>query len=169
MDRGYWRLKFFLLRHAPWISTAFIGVILVAGGVFLVVKGIDARNEIQRELRAEQVITSADARTPGVLVEDSDTARAQADVIKDHTLGRWGPYSKLPREDPRRASFIDGVALRTALNMSVMGFALADLAIAGGIIILIAGGASIALAAPAIYFLAGMVVPAVRKETDAAD
>ena len=82
------------------------------------------------ELRAENIITSKEASIPGVLVEDSATARAQAEVIKQHTLGTWGPYSELPREDPRRAQFIDGVTLRTSLNMAVMGFGITDLVIA---------------------------------------
>jgi hypothetical protein len=109
-------------------------------------------------LRAEQIVTSQDASIPGVIVDDAETARAQADVIKEHTLGTWGPYSELPREDPRRAQFVDGVALRTALNMAVMGFGITDLVIGAGVIVIIAGVATIALATPALYFLAGMVV-----------
>lgn len=104
-------------------------------------------------------MTSGDAAIPGVLVTDAATARAQADVIKEHTLGRWGPYSSLEREDPRRASFIDGVALRSALNMAVMGFALAELAMGAGIIILIAGAATLLFAVPTLHILAGQIVP----------
>jgi hypothetical protein len=90
-----------------------LGLLLVAGGAYMVISGLDVRAEIRDELRAEQITTSQDARLPGVLVADAETARAQADVIKEHTLGTWGPYSQLPRDDPRRAQFIDGVALRT--------------------------------------------------------
>lgn len=93
-----------------------------------------------------------------MLVDDADTARAQADAIKTHTLGTWGPYSELPRDDPRRAQFIDGVALRTALSMAVMGFKLTDLVIAAGAILLLAGVATVVLATPALYLLAGVIV-----------
>src|SRR5215211_3091634 len=113
---------YFFRRHAPWISSGILGLLLLIGGAYMVIQGIDVRNEIRDELRAEQIITSNDSSIPGVLVEDEETARAQADIIKEHTLGTWGPYSQLPREDPRRAQFIDGVTLRTALNMAVMGF-----------------------------------------------
>ena len=143
----------------PWLSIVFIGVTLVAAGLFLVLRGVDARADIERELRDEQVMTSGDAAIPGVLVQDAATAQSQSEVIKAHTLGRWGPYSELPRDDPGRASFIDGVALRTALNMAVMGFALSEMAIGSGVIILIAGLATLLFAAPALHFLAGMVVP----------
>jgi hypothetical protein len=125
----------------------------------MVVQGISVRNEIQDELRDEQIMTSQDATIPGVLVEDAETARAQANVIKEHTLGTWGPYSQLPREDPRRAQFVDGVALRTALNMAVMGFGVTQLVIGAGALVLVAGLATLILATPALFYLAGMVVP----------
>ena len=103
-------------------------------------------------------MTSGDTARPGVVIDDAETARMQADVIKEHTLGTWGPYSELPRDDPRRAQFIDGVTLRTALNMAVMGFGVTQLVIGGGLIILLAGLATVALATPSLYMLAGMVV-----------
>ena len=146
-------------RHGPWLSIAVLGITLVAAGLFMVVRGSEAWADIERELSAEEVMTSGDATIPGVLVTDAATARAQADVIKEHTLGRWGPYSSLDREDPRRASFIDGVALRSALNMAVMGFALAELAVGAGIIILIAGAATLLFAVPTLHILAGQIVP----------
>lgn len=151
-------MTFFLKRHLPWVSSVAIGALLVSVGVVFIVMGKGTRDEITRQLRDEQVMTTADSAIPGVLVQSEETARAQADAIKKHTLGTWGPYSQLPRDDPRRAQFIDGVALRTALNMSVMGYEVTNLVIAGGAIILIAGIATMLLASPALYMLAGVVV-----------
>lgn len=136
-----------------------LGLLLVIGGGYMIVQGLSVRNEIRDELKAEQIMTSQDASIPGQLVDDAETARAQADVIKEHTLGTWGPYSQLPREDPRRAQFIDGVTLRTALNMAVMGFGVTQLIIGAGVLVLVAGAATLLLATPGLYFLAGMVVP----------
>jgi hypothetical protein len=150
---------YFFKRHAPWISSGILGLLLVIGGLYMIVQGLSVRDEIEDELRAEQITTSQEASIPGVLVDDAETARAQADIIKEHTLGTWGPYSQLPREDPRRAQFVDGVALRTALNMAVMGFGVTDLVIGAGVIVLVAGAATLVLATPGLYFLAGMVVP----------
>ena len=149
---------YFLRRHAPWIASGILGLLLLIGGAFMVVQGISVRNEIRDELRDEQITTTQDAEVPGVLVDDEKSARAQADVIKKHTLGTWGPYSQLPREDPRRAQFIDGVTLRTALNMAVMGFGVTQLVIGAGVLVLLAGAATLFLATPGLYFLAGMVV-----------
>ena len=145
-------------RHLPWLASLAVGLVLLGGGAYMVLAGMQTRNEIRDELRAEQVTTSGDTPRPGVLVEDAETARMQADAIKEHTLGTWGPYSELPREDPRRAQFIDGVTLRSALNMAVMGFGVTDLVIGGGLIILLAGLATVALATPSLYMLAGIVV-----------
>jgi hypothetical protein len=150
---------YFLRRHAPWLASAILGLLLVVGGAYMILQGLSVRNEIRDELRAEQITTSQDASIPGVLVDDAETARAQADVIKQHTLGTWGPYSQLPREDPRRAQFVDGVALRSALNMAVMGFGVTQLVVGAGVLVLVAGTATLVLATPGLYFLAGMVVP----------
>jgi hypothetical protein len=157
---------YFWQRHAPWIAAGMMGVLLVAGGAYMIIQGLAVRNEIGDELRAEQITTSQDARIPGVLVDDAESARAQADVIKEHTLGTWGPYSQLPREDPRRAQFIDGVTLRTALNMAAMGFGVTQLVIGAGVLILVAGLATLCLATPGMYFLAGMVVSRARQTVE---
>ena len=157
---------YFLKRHLPWLGSFVIGLILLAGGGVMVVTGVATRNLIREELRAEQIKTSADTPRPGVLVEDSETAQMQAEAIKKHTLGTWGPYSELPREDPRRAQFIDGVALRTALNMAVIGFGITDLLVGAGAMIVLAGLATLLLATPALFLLAGMVVPLAREYED---
>jgi hypothetical protein len=150
---------YFVKRHLPWLGSLTIGLVLLIGGSVMVLAGVDTRNQIQDELRAEQIQTSADTPRPGVLVEDAETARMQAEAIKQHTLGTWGPYSELPRDDPRRAQFIDGVALRTALNMAVMGFGITQLLIGAGLIVVLAGLATLGLATPGLYLLAGSVIP----------
>jgi len=151
-------MLYFLKRHAPWISSFILGAVLVIGGGYMIVQGAAVRDRLQDELRAEQISTSQDSSRPGVLVDDAETAQAQADVIKEHTLGTWGPYSALPRDDPRRAQFIDGVTLRTALNLAVMGFGITQLVIGAGLLVLVAGLATLFLATPGLYFLAGVVV-----------
>jgi hypothetical protein len=153
----------FLVRHVPWLASLGVGLILLAGGGLMVTQGVATRNQIRDELRAEQIKTAADTARPGMLIEDAATAQMQADIIKHHTLGTWGPYSALPKDDPRRAQFIDGVALRSALTMAVMGFGITDLLVGAGLIIVLAGVATLAFATPGLYFLAGMVVSGARQ------
>ena len=149
---------FTLRRHGPWASAAFLGLTLLAAGVFGLVEGLNTRSEVRDQLVDEQIVTGQSTSTPGVLVTNATTARAQADLIKEHTLGTWGPYSELAPDDPQRVAFIDGVALRTALNLAVVGFGVTDLVVGMAIILVLAGAATLMLAVPALYLLAGMVV-----------
>jgi hypothetical protein len=43
--------------------------------------------------------------------------------------------------------------------MAVMGFGVTDLVIGAGVLVLVAGLATLTLATPGLYFLAGIVVP----------
>ena len=156
---------YFFRRHAPWLASLILGILLMVGGGYMILQGQDVRDQLRDELRDEQIITSSDASIPGVLVDSAETAKAQADIIKEHTLGTWGPYSQLPRDDPRRAQFIDGVALRSALNLAVMGFGITDLLIGAGLIVLAAGAATVFLVTPGLYFLGGMIVPRLDGRT----
>lgn len=109
-----------------------LGVVMVVLGLIFVSMGVQAKNDIREALRKERVITSGDAEIPGVLVEDVETARAQQDVIEEHTFGRFGPYSGMERDDPNRDVYIKGLTLRNALNLAIVGFGVADLAIGVG-------------------------------------
>lgn len=157
-------MLYLMRRHLPWVATLLIGLCLLAAGLFFIVKGLETRADIKEELRDEQITTSKDASIPGVLVQDAATARAQSEAIKAHTYGRWGPYSQLERTDPNRAVYLDGVTLRTALNLAVAGFGVADMAIGAGLIILFAGFVTLVLATPALYMLAGIVVKRISME-----
>jgi hypothetical protein len=148
---------YFAQRHLPWVASLVVGLLLLGSGAVMVQQGLATRHRIQTELRDEQVMTASDTPRPGVLVDDAATAEMQSEAIKHHTLGTWGPYSQLPRDDPRRAQFIDGVALRTALNMAVMGLGITDLLVGAGLIVVLAGLATLGLATPGLYWLAGMV------------
>ncbi len=168
-------------RHSPWVSTLAIGLCLLAGGLFFVVKGLDAKEMIKAAHVAEQVKTSKDGVQFGALegtpVTDAKTAEAQAKTIELHTTSIKGEvlksgvpttlrYAEMKSAlfvtpeayASARSTYVTGLTLRTALNMAVMGFGLADMAIGAGVIITIAGVATLLLATPALYMLAGIVV-----------
>ncbi len=146
-------MRYFLARNLPWISTLLIGVKLLTLGVMFVTRGIAIRNQIRDELLEEQIMTAREATIPGVLVQDAVTARAQAEVIKAHTLGEHGPLGSIPRDDPRRQQYVSGIALRTALNVAEMGFGVTDLVIGLGAVLAGTGAATVTLATPALYML----------------
>ncbi len=120
---------------------------MALGGVFVAL-GSNAKGDISAALRKEQVITSPDSVVPGVLVEDANTAKAQENAIESHTFGQWGPYSQMSREDPNRQTYLNGLTLRNSLNLAVVGFGVADLAIGMGAVTMVLGLIIAALAAP---------------------
>ena len=134
-------------KYAVVIAVALGLGMMVLGGIF-VAMGLDAKAEVREALIKEQVITSKDAPIPGVLVEDAKTARAQQDAIESHTFGRWGPYASLDREDPRRETYVTGLTIRNSLNLAVVGFGVADLAMALGAVTIVLG-----------LIIAGLAVP----------
>ena len=116
-----------------------LGLGMIALGIIFVVMGLDARGDVRDALAEEQVVTSQDAPIPGVPVEDAATAKAQQDAIESHTFGRFGPYSSLDKDDPRRETSITGLTLRNSLNLAVIGFGVADLAIGVGVVTVVLG------------------------------
>lgn len=77
-----------------------------------------------------------------------------------HSIDRYGLYTDMERDDPNRDTYIKGLTLRNSLNMAVMGFEKADLAMGMGAIIVLMGVSTIA-------FLAPMVCLATSEEDDA--
>jgi hypothetical protein len=136
-----------LSRYAVVAAMA-IGIGMVVMGSVFVAMGAKARGDIRDALVKEQVITSKDAPIPGVLVEDARTAKAQQDAIEAHTFGKFGPYSKMKSDDPNRATYLNGLTLRNSLNLAVVGFGVADLAIGTGAISIILGLIVVGFAIP---------------------
>ena len=125
-----------------------LGIGMIALGVIFVLMGYGAKSDIREALLKEKVITGADSAIPGVLVEDLVTAKAQQDTIEAHTFGRFGPYSGMERDDPNRDVYIKGLTLRNALNLAVVGFGVADLAIGIGWVTVVLG-----------LMIAGLAIP----------
>ncbi len=130
------------------VAAVALGIGMMVLGSFFIAMGLNARGDIGEALVKEQVITSKDAAVPGVLVHDARTAEIQQDVIESHTFGRWGPYSQMEREDPNRQVYINGLVLRNSLNLAIVGFGVADLAIGVGAVTVVLG-----------LIIAGLAVP----------
>lgn len=121
------------LLNILWVPVALLSLGLVVGGVYAINEGGDARDDIRTGLIAEGVTTSKDASIPNAPVDSAETARSQADVIRDHVLDNYGgSYAQLDRNDPNRAKALDGVTLRTGLMLSVLAFGVADFVVGIG-------------------------------------
>ncbi|MDA0265132.1 MAG: hypothetical protein O3A93_13825 [Chloroflexi bacterium] len=145
-----------LKRHL-WIGALAVGLLFMGIGAFFVISGLDAKGMITDELVAQDIYLDDDAvgfgGTPGDLVNDASTADIEAKIIALHTDGKYGIYSSLARDDPHRADIIKGLALRNSLNMAVMGYGIADLAIGTGLVIVLMGAGTVAFLAPVLYLV----------------
>ena len=143
-----------LKRHL-WVGALALGLLFIGLGTLFVVTGFDAKDMIRTALAEENVTTGADAVEfgvpAGVLVNDAKTAEAQAEVIKMHSFDRYGRYADMDRDDPNREAYLKGLTLRNSMNMAVMGFGLADLAIGIGAVIVLMGAGTLAFVAPLLY------------------
>ena len=130
------------------VAAIILGIGMVVLGSIFMVMGFAAKGDIREALVRENVITSDDAPVPGVLVQNVETAKAQAVAIESHTFGRFGPYSSMDRDDPNRETYLKGLTLRNSLNLAVVGFGVADMAVGVGAVTIVLG-----------IIIAGLAVP----------
>lgn len=127
------------------------GIILVAGGIWGV--SFTYMNVVQ-----ENIMTPEDARIPKAPVRGLFTLKAQADIIREHTLKTTGgkTYAEMPRQIPKedesgnpildengkpmmtantdRDIWITATTLVTALNLGVVTYAFSSLILLLGLI-----------------------------------
>ena len=92
---------------------------------------------------------SFDPGMPTQPIRDAATARTRIDEIKFRTLADGG-YQALPVEGDRRQWFLNGLVIRSALGIAVMGFGVSNIAIALGASLMLIGGTSLAVGIPLI-------------------
>ncbi len=145
------------------IAISLLGLAVIALGVFFVTEGFAAKSEVQDALAEEQVtVTIDEVKVP---VTDQETAMAMADVIKGHTLGRYGPWQSMERDDPNRATMLDGLALRNSLTLARMALDVSDLVTGLGAALAVIGAGFTATGAVIVGF-AGKTA---REEATVAD
>jgi hypothetical protein len=168
------------MKKAFPIGLMIIGLVFLAGGIYTVTQGLDARTQVRDELVAQAITTPEDASIPNTAVTDAATAQAMADVIGVHSLEATGgrSYAELgryltpdggdtsdetlalkdeagnPVANPVRNVAFQATSLRTSLYTSVMAFKVSELVIGLGAMIALLGvaigGVGIALGALAI-------------------
>lgn len=120
------------------VGVALVGVVIIVAGIFLVVQGWSAKNEVRAAMLDEAVTTTIDGEE--VLVLDQRTAMNQADLIKSHTNETFGPYTSLSRDDPQRDTYLKGLTLRNSLTLARMGLDLSELVMGVGGLFFAVGG-----------------------------
>lgn len=125
------------IRKTATIATLTAAAAFFAAGPYMVYRGIDARQQVTAELKAEHIVTPEDASRPNVAVVDGPTAQVQADIIQKHMLESTGgkTYAQLERTDPARQVAFQGATLRSALMSSVLAWNVANLVIGLGALV----------------------------------
>jgi hypothetical protein len=141
-------------------------VILIAFGAGSIYMGIDGRNYVRENLRAEQIVGTEDSKIPGQLVDTGEEAKAFAEVMREHTLEATGgqTYAQMgrfldeqgnatndekaaaideetgkPVENGLRNMWVTATALTTALNTAYFAEQVGLFAIVMGVALLLAG------------------------------
>lgn len=121
-----------------------LGTVAIIAGLLYVVAGAATWFTVRSNLVAEQITISEDARMfAGNLVDGPIDAWIQADVINTHALEASGglTYAELGREDPVRATVMNGSFLRASLFTSVVAFGVAALVMGTGVLFVVVGWA----------------------------
>jgi len=130
-----------------------LGMLVIVAGLILVLSGAGTWVMVQTSLAGENITVAEDAaRFGGQQVNGPLTAYYEADIIEHHALEASGgkTYAELDREDPVRATVMNGSFLRASLFTSVVSFGIAAMAMGLGIVFILIGVALRALRSPNI-------------------
>ena len=126
-----------------------IGLVTIIAGVLLILAGGVTWGMVRGQLADEKITVAEDAASfAGAQVTGPLEAFAQADIINKHALEGSGgkTYAELDREDPARATVMNGSFLRASLFTSVIAFGVAAFAMGMGVLFLLVGFAIRSLA-----------------------
>jgi hypothetical protein len=126
-----------------------VGIVAMVAGLLMIIAGGVTWGMVSSQLKEEKITVSEDAaHFGGKSVTGPLEAFYQADIIKHHSLEATGgkTYAELDREDPLRATAMNGSFLRASLFTSVVAFGVAAFAMGVGLLTLLLGWALTALA-----------------------
>src|SRR3989339_862346 len=133
-----------------------VGTVLIGGGIW-------GLTFTYKNVARENITTPDDASIPGVLVRGPFSLKAQADIIRVHTLRMTGgkTFSEMPRQIPKldetgkqildeegkavmtsntaRDIWITATTLITALDLGIISYAFSGFALLLGLILVLIG------------------------------
>lgn len=121
-----------------------LGLVSIIIGAVMIIAGAVTWGMVSSKLAAENITVSADAPMfAGAKVTGPLEAFVEADVINGHALKATGgkTYAQLDKEDPLRATAMNGSFLRSSLFTSVIAFGVALFAIGVGALAVLTGWA----------------------------
>ncbi|HEY3436193.1 MAG TPA: aromatic ring-opening dioxygenase LigA, partial [Actinotalea sp.] len=139
-------------------SVRIVGLVAIIAGIVLVLAGGVTWGTVRSQLVEEKITVSEDAASfANKPVTGPLEAYAQASIIKEHSLKAGGgkTYAELDREDPARATVMNGSFLRASLFTSVIAFGVAAFAAGMGVLFILVGWALRVLAKEPVVAPAG--------------
>ncbi|MFI2754262.1 aromatic ring-opening dioxygenase LigA [Cellulomonas sp. P22] len=121
-----------------------VGILSIIAGIIFVIAGGVTWGAVSVKLADEKITVSEDAAAfGGATVNSPWTAFAQADIISHHALEATGgkTYAELEKDDPLRATAMNGSFLRASLFTSVVAFGVAALVMGLGVLFILTGWA----------------------------
>ena len=119
-----------------------LALLVMIGGIVLALGGAATWGLVQTSLSAEKITVAEDARWfAGDAVDGPFTAYSEADIIEHHAMeaSEGRTYAELDREDPVRATVMNGSFLRASLFTSVVSFGIAAMAMGLGVLFVLIG------------------------------
>ena len=119
-----------------------LGTLVIVAGLVLGLSGVGTWVMVQTSLSGENITVAEDAaHFGGQQVNGPLTAYYEADIIEKHALeaSNGMTYAELDREDPVRATVMNGSFLRASLFTSVVSFGIAAMAMGLGVIFVLIG------------------------------
>lgn len=138
-------------------------VLAVGTGIILVCGGAWGISFTSKNIAQEKIVTAEDSSIPGVPLRGPLTLKAQADIIRVHTLKMTGgkTYAEMPRQiakvdslgkpvldekgqpvmvpNTARDIWITATTLTTALNLGILTYVFSGLIILFGLIFILIG------------------------------
>lgn len=138
-------------------------ILAIIAGIVLIVGGVWGVKFTYKNVAQEKIMTTPDSSLPNRLVSGPMTLKAQADVIREHTLKTTGgkTYAEMPREiqkvdekgkalfnskgeplmaqNTARDLWITATTLTTALNLGIITYAFSGLIILFGLVSIVTG------------------------------
>ena len=117
-----------------------VAVIALVMGIFFIVQGVTKADWMKEAMQQEQITLGLDetAVANGELVDSAGEVQAAGDTIREHRRGIAPTYDELLGGGRYNASNPDHLTYAQALNMEnylylgVLGFGVADMAVASG-------------------------------------
>lgn len=142
------------------LSTSVLAILV---GLFLILSGILSAVLTYQYVEREKIVTTEDASIPNKPVRDPLTMKAQADIIREHTLKATNgkTYAEMPQQvakvdasgsavldkdgkpvmvpNTARNIWVTSLTLTTALNQGILAYGLSALALLLGLSFVWAG------------------------------